>query len=457
MLYICERRGVKCPFPLRPHLPEIQQAHKQIQQVARQIAVVPGHNQPPHGVIFHDVLCHVVQRLGVHWLVNESRILFQNGGEVVVPSFFTLPKVPPLQRPQKVVLPELHVGPEVVVGQLCLLGEPVAFVLLRAVIPAVRQVGGPELVGADGHGGEKLVVEFGEPLRLLLAHVGDVQRVAVSPEGVPVIVPGHAALRHPAQALAHGAGENDAHILHSVFHAPKVGDGTGAAVRQKCVKVHLVEHPLDVGQADLEGGVDVPAAQRPVDLRGKAGRDQPLAVKAGDLYICFFLHPVIASHSVLRTVVLHSDDGDKVLRAGLVLHHDNPVGAVDVHAVNARAAGQHQAVVGVQLGELALVDVHAQHDAPAHRVIEICLDEGQPRLTTHAAGTLEGHVPMRAGAEVQSHTLGAEHGPGLLLADTLLFAGGAAVKDAVEVHVEDGVGQVGNQCSVIGFGVAVAP
>ena len=132
----------------------------------------------------------------------------------------------------------------------------------------------------------------------------------------------------------------------------------------------------------------------PLDLRGKPGRDQPLAVKAGDLHICFFLHPVIVPRGVLGAIILHGDDGDEMLRAGGVVHYDDPVGTVNVHAVNACAAGQHQTVVGVQLGELALVDVHAQHDAPAHRVIEACPDEGQPRLTAHATGALKGNIAV---------------------------------------------------------------
>ncbi len=277
--------------------------------------------------------------------------------------------MPPFQRPQKVIPPELIIGPEIVVGQLRLLGEPVAIILLRAVLPAIRQVGWPEFVRPDGHGGEELVVKLSELLRPLLAHVGDIQRVTVAAKRVPIVRPGHAALRHPPQPLAHGAGEDDVHILHLMLHAPQVGDGAGAAVRQEGVKIHLMEHPLDVGQADLEGGVDVPAAQNAVDLRGEPGRDQPLAVKAGDLHICLFLHPVVLPGGVFCAIVLHGDDRDEILRAGVVVHHDDPMGTVDVHAVDARAAGQHQPIVSVQLGELAAVDVHAQHDALANRVI----------------------------------------------------------------------------------------
>ena len=168
------------------------------------------------------------------------------------PALFPLPEMMFLQLPQKIIPAEFPVGLEVVVSQLRLLGEPIALVLLRTVVPAVRQIGWPELVRAYRNGGEELVVEFGEPLRFLLAHVGDVQGVAVTAEGVPVVLPGHAVVRQPAVSLEHTLGKNDVYILHPVLHAPNVGDGTGAAADQEAVKVHLMEHPLDIGQADLK-------------------------------------------------------------------------------------------------------------------------------------------------------------------------------------------------------------
>ena len=132
------------------------------------------------------------------------------------------------------------------------------------------------------------------------------------------------------------------------------------------------------------------------------------------------------------------------------------MGAVDVHTIDTGAGGQHQAVVSVQFGELALADLHAQHDALAHCVVNVGTDERQPRLTAHTAGAFKRHITMQAGAKVQAYALGAEHRPGLLLADTLFFIGGVAVKDACEVHIKNRVRQVGNQFPVTGFGVIVA-
>ena len=56
MTGVCKRRRKKCPLPLGAHLFEIQQHDQEIQQVAGQVAVVPGHDEPSHGVVFHDAL-----------------------------------------------------------------------------------------------------------------------------------------------------------------------------------------------------------------------------------------------------------------------------------------------------------------------------------------------------------------------------------------------------------------
>ena len=86
----------------------------------------------------------------------------------------SLPPVDPLLLLQKVVLPKLRVCAEIIVPQLRLLGEPVSLILLRAVVPAVRQIGGAKLVAMDGNGGQELIVQLGGQLRFLFADIGDV-------------------------------------------------------------------------------------------------------------------------------------------------------------------------------------------------------------------------------------------------------------------------------------------
>ena len=166
---------------------------------------------------------------------------------------------------------------------------------------------------------------------------------------------------------------------------------------------------------------------------------------------------MIFAGTALRSVVLYGDDADIPLCARRIVDDHHPVGPVNADAVNADTAGQHQAVVGIELAELAVTDGHIHHDAAAHRVIKILPDEGQPRLPAHAARTLKGEVTMCPGAKVQADTFGTEQGPGLLLPDQVFLSGSAPVEDAGEVHIENNIRKVGHQlpagCS--GEGIAV--
>ena len=90
------------------------------------------------------------------------------------------------QAPAKVFLLICFVGTKVIVGRLGGLGQPLPGVILRTVVPAFRQVGGAKLLRLNGEGGEKLIVELYQFLRLRLAQVGDVQGVVVVPKGVPI-------------------------------------------------------------------------------------------------------------------------------------------------------------------------------------------------------------------------------------------------------------------------------
>ena len=120
------------------------------------------------------------------------------------------------------------------------------------MIPAVRQIGGAELVALNGNGGQKLIVQLGGLFRFLLAHICDVQRMAVLAEHCPIVLPTHAASVQPAVALEHTLGEDDVHIPDGMLHAPQIGDGVRPAEGQEVFEVHLVQHTLDIGHTDLE-------------------------------------------------------------------------------------------------------------------------------------------------------------------------------------------------------------
>ena len=139
----------------------------------------------------------------------------------------------------------------------------------------------------------------------------------------------------------------------------------GACGAEEVVKIHLVEHPLYKGQANLKGGVA--AAQSPVEPGGVLLGDEALPVKLGDGEILHLLHALVAPHTVRAAHVLHGDDPGAAVQ-GMVVHHNDPVGPVNLHALYPCAGGEHEPVVGVELGELAPAQLQIQHNAPPHRL-----------------------------------------------------------------------------------------
>ena len=178
--------------------------------------------------------------------------------------------------------------------------------------------------------------------------------MAVLAKGCPVILPGLAVFRQPTVAFEHALGEDDIHLRHRVIHAPQVSEVRGACGAEKVVKIHLVEHPLYKGEPNLERGVA--AAQRFVEPGGVLLGDEALPIKLGDGKVLHPLHPAVAAHTVRAAHILHGDDPGAALQ-GVVVHHDDPVGPVDLHALHPGARGKHEPVVGVELGKLALAQL----------------------------------------------------------------------------------------------------
>ena len=179
----------------------------------------------------------------------------------------------------------------------------------------------------------------------------------------------------------------------------------GACGAEKVVKVHLVEHPLHKRQANLERGVA--AAQRFVEPGGVLFGDKALSVKLGDGKVLHPLHPLVVAHAVRAAHILHGDDPGAALQ-GMVVHHNDPVGPVDLHALHPGAGGEHKPIVGVELGKLALAQLQIQHDAPPHRLPQIRPEEGEPAHAAHGVGTLESNVLPGAVPQVQGDALRAE-------------------------------------------------
>ena len=151
----------------------------------------------------------------------------------------------------------------------------------------------------------------------------------------------------------------------------------------------------------------------------------------------------------MGAVILHSDGRDIPDRHHWIVHHDDAVWLVNADPLHPHAAGEHQAVVGVELAELAVADGHVHLDAPAYLVIDVLLEEGEPALAAHTSGPLEGQIAAGPGTQVQDHSLRAEHVPGLLPADLLTGTRVSAVEDAGEIHVEDHIREIRDHPAVI--------
>ena len=171
------------------------------------------------------------------------------------------------------------------------------------------------------------------------------------------------------------------------------------------MKIHLVEHPLYKGEPNLKGGVA--AAQRFVEPGGVLFGDKALPVKLGDGKVLHPLHTLVAPHAVRAAYILHGDDPGAALQ-GVVVHHNDPVGPVDLYPLHPGASGQHEPVVGVELGKLALAQLQIQHDAPPHRLPQIRPDKRKPPHAAHGVGALKGGVLLGAVPQVQGDALRAE-------------------------------------------------
>ena len=244
--------AVKHPLPAFARRNSREQKCQKVQKITGKITVVSRYDQPADGVLLHDFIGFILQSLGIDRFVDEAWILFQHGGKDLVLALVSFPPADPLKLLQKVILPKRFIGAEIVIRQFRLLGEPISLVCLRAVVPAVRQIGRAELVTLNGNGGQKLIVQLGGLFRFLLAHIGDVQRMAVLAKHRPVVLPVHATGSEPAVSLEHVLGEDDVHIPDGMLHAPQIGDGVRPAEGQEVFEVHLVQHTLDIGHTDLE-------------------------------------------------------------------------------------------------------------------------------------------------------------------------------------------------------------
>ena len=151
---------------------------------------------------------------------------------------------------------------------------------------------------------------------------------------------------------------------------------------------------------------------------------------------------------MLTAIIGDGDDIHVVFFDLRIIYHDHTVGRIDADTIHTHTAGEHQTVVGVELTELAGADLHIQHDALTHTLIEVCSDKRQPSVAAHAAGAFKGTIEVRTAAEVQGHAFRSEHGLRFLL--TLQLPRTAStVEDTLEVHIENYICQIGNGLFIV--------
>ena len=111
-----------------------------------------------------------------------------------------------------------------------------------------------------------------------------------------VFTPGQAVFLHPAPALAHALCQNHVYTGYGMAHTLNIYDLPYAKFSKELVKIHLMNHALDIGHTDLERTMVVLFISKGIKPLTKLRGDQPLAVKLQHLNIHRFLHTGIASH-----------------------------------------------------------------------------------------------------------------------------------------------------------------
>ena len=104
-----------------------------------------------------------------------------------------------------------------------------------------------------------MIVQRNKGFSLFLIRVGDIQGVPVFSKRFPIVLPAHIVFLEPAVCFELAAGQNDIYILDWVIDTPNVLNDLRSGTFQEIFKVNLVEHSLDVGQANLERGMTMPA------------------------------------------------------------------------------------------------------------------------------------------------------------------------------------------------------
>lgn len=183
-------------------------------KVTGKIAGISRGGEPADGVILENAFGAVPHLFCKRFFVYELRILTEN----ISPRFILTARVFALAVMGEIPKTEFFIGDQAVIpyfGGLC---DPVALILLGAVSPSERQVGGTEFFALYRRRRKELIVHMGERLGIDLSDFGDIQRVIVMLAPFKVLCPCQSVLGHPAEALEHDGTTHTHTVTHTHGH-----------------------------------------------------------------------------------------------------------------------------------------------------------------------------------------------------------------------------------------------
>ena len=330
---------------LRPQNWAARHVREQTHQIIREIPVIPCDQQLPQCISLSDALRVVGELLGEDGLMDKLRVLLQQLRPP--PSVVRVIRRSAEQAAGEIAEPCLLIRHQIVIGGLGRLREPLARIVLRGVIPAERQIRRAKLLLGDGERDQKLIVQIDRALLLRLVPTRHIQRVIVLPAALQIFRPGQSVFGHPSEALEHALGENEIHIVDPVALSPDVCDLRDFKLVEQALVVHLMDNALDVRQTDLKRMMFFLIT---AEQRRQLIRHQTLAIELQHLDVHLILDAAIGAHRIRRAVIRHGNDRHIPHQRFRIVDDDDAPGVQKVLALDPVAVGEHQGVIGIELG-----------------------------------------------------------------------------------------------------------
>ena len=124
-----------------------------------------------------------------------------------------------------------------------------------------------------------------------------------------------------------------------------------------------------------------------------------------------------------------------------IFDNDNFLIRKNIRIAISRSACKKKRVIGVELAELTISDIHTEHHTLTESFVHVGAHECQAVFTAHRSRALKGNIYVILFAEVHFYTFGAEH----ILGNPLLlqhFAHSLAVKDSRKVDIYEYVAEL---------------